>query len=43
LGTVVKNIRLDPNDTGYIEGRIEGQSIMIKTMYVRKQGAQIIT
>lgn len=43
LGTVVKNIRLDPNDTGYIEGRIEGQSIMIKTMYVRKQNAQIIT
>lgn len=43
LGTVVKNIRLDPNDTGYIEGKIEGQTIMIKTMYVRKQGAQIIT
>lgn len=43
LGTVVKNIRLDPNDTDYIEGRIEGQAIMIKTMYVRKQNAQIIT
>lgn len=43
LGTVVKNIRLDPNDTGYIEGKIEGQSIMIKTMFVKKQGAQIIT
>jgi len=43
LGTVVKNIKLDPNDTGYIEGKIEGQSIMIKTMYVRKQGATIIT
>lgn len=40
LGTVIKNIRLDPNDTAYIEGRIEGQSIMIKTMYVRKQGAE---
>lgn len=39
LGTVVRNIRLDPNDTGYIEGRIEGQSIMIKTIYVSKQGA----
>ncbi len=38
LGTVVRNIRLDANDTGYIEGKIEGQSIMIKTMYVRKQG-----
>lgn len=39
LGTVVRNIRLDPNDTAYVEGRIEGQAIMIKTMYVRKQGA----
>ncbi|GAA4452446.1 PhnA domain-containing protein [Rurimicrobium arvi] len=41
LGTVVRNIKLDPNDTGYIEGRIEGQSIMIKTIYVRKQGAGV--
>lgn len=39
LGTVVRNIRLDPNDTGYIEGKIEGQSIMIKTQFVSKQGA----
>lgn len=39
LGTVVRNIRLDPNDTGYIEGKIEGQSIMIKTIFVSKQGA----
>ncbi|PUZ23828.1 phosphonoacetate hydrolase [Chitinophaga costaii] len=38
LGTVVKNIRLDANDTNYVEGKIEGQSIMIKTIYVRKQG-----
>ncbi|HEY0298200.1 MAG TPA: PhnA domain-containing protein [Arachidicoccus sp.] len=38
LGTVVKNIRLDANDMNYIEGKIDGQSIMIKTMYVRKQG-----
>ncbi|RQO32047.1 PhnA protein [Taibaiella sp. KBW10] len=43
LGTVVKNIKLDPNDTAYVEGKIEGQSIMIKTIFVRKQGAQIIT
>lgn len=43
LGTVVKNIRLDPNDTNYVEGKIEGQSIMIKTLFVRKQNAQIIT
>lgn len=40
LGTVVKNIKPDPNDTGYIEGKIEGQSIMIKTIYVKKQGAE---
>ncbi len=40
LGTVVKNIKPDPNDTAYIEGRIEGQSIMIKTIYVKKQGAE---
>lgn len=39
LGTVIKNIRLDPNDTGYVEGKIEGQSIMVKTIFVRKQGA----
>ncbi len=40
LGTVVRNIKLDPNDTGYIEGKIDGQSIMIKTIYVKKQGAE---
>ncbi|MDE1192114.1 MAG: PhnA domain-containing protein [Arachidicoccus sp.] len=39
LGTVIKNIRVDANDFNYIEGKIDGQSIMIKTMYVRKQGA----
>lgn len=39
LGTVIKNIKPDPNDTAYIEGKIEGQSIMIKTLYVKKQGA----
>lgn len=38
LGTVVRNIRLDANDTNYIEGKIDGQAIMIKTMFVRKQG-----
>lgn len=40
LGTVVKSIKLDANDTGYIEGKIEGQSIVIKTIYVKKQGAE---
>jgi protein PhnA len=38
MGTVVKNIRLAPNDTGQIEGRVEGQLIVILTQYVRKQG-----
>lgn len=37
LGTVVKNIRLVENNTEQIEGRIEGQVIVILTKYVRKQ------
>ncbi|MCA5003537.1 PhnA domain-containing protein [Sphingobacterium bovistauri] len=36
LGTVVKNIRLDPNNTEYIEGKIDGQTIVILTKYLRK-------
>ncbi|MGN0002235.1 MAG: PhnA domain-containing protein [Sphingobacterium composti] len=36
LGTVVKNIRLDPNNTQYIEGKIDGQTIVILTKYLRK-------
>lgn len=39
LGTVVRNIRLVPDNTGQIEGRIEGQLIVILTKYVRKQNA----
>lgn len=39
MGTTVKNIRLVPNNTGQIEGRVEGQLIVILTQYVRKQGA----
>jgi protein PhnA len=39
MGTVVRNIRLVPDNTGQIEGRIEGQVIVILTRYVRKQGA----
>jgi protein PhnA len=39
MGTVVRNIRLVPDNTGQIEGRIEGQVIVILTKYVRKQGA----
>jgi protein PhnA len=37
LGTVVRNIRLVPDNTDQIEGRIEGQQIVILTKYVRKQ------
>lgn len=38
MGTVVKNIRLVDDDTTQIEGRIEGQVIVILTKFVRKQG-----
>lgn len=37
LGTVVKNIRLVVENTEQIEGKIEGQVIVILTKYVRKQ------
>lgn len=37
LGTVVKNIRLVQDNTDQIEGKIEGQTIVILTKYVRKQ------
>ncbi|MBK7434767.1 MAG: PhnA domain-containing protein [Chitinophagaceae bacterium] len=37
LGTVVKNIRIVEDNTEQIEGRIEGQVIVILTKYVRKQ------
>lgn len=39
MGTVVKNIRLVPNNTEQIEGRVEGQQIVILTKYLRKQQA----
>lgn len=39
LGTVVKNIRLVENNTEQIEGKIEGQVIVILTKYVRKQSS----
>jgi protein PhnA len=38
MGTIVKNIRLAEDNTGQIEGKIEGQVIVILTKYVRKQG-----
>ncbi len=37
LGTVVKNIRLVPGNHEQIEGRVEGQLIVILTKYLRKQ------
>jgi protein PhnA len=38
LGTVVRNIRLVPDNAEQIEGRVEGQQIVILTKYVRRQG-----
>lgn len=37
IGTVVKNIRLVPDNTEQIEGKIEGQTIVILTKYLKKQ------
>ena len=39
LGTVVKNIRVVENNIEQIEGKIEGQMIVILTKYVRKQNS----
>ena len=36
MGTVVKNIKLVADNTEQIEGKIEGQQIVILTKYVRK-------
>jgi protein PhnA len=38
VGTVVRNIRLVADNTAQIEGKIEGQTIVILTKYLRKQG-----
>lgn len=37
VGTVVKNIRLVQDNVEQIEGRVEGQQIVILTKYLRKQ------
>jgi protein PhnA len=37
VGTVVKNIHLVKDNTEQIEGRIEGQMIVILTKYIRRQ------
>jgi protein PhnA len=39
MGTVVKNIRIVEENTEQIEGKIEGQVIVILTKFVRKQNA----
>lgn len=38
MGTVVKNIRVVEDNTEQIEGKIDGQVIVILTKYLRKQG-----
>lgn len=35
-GTPVRNIRLDPENAEYIEGKVDGQQIVIITKYVKK-------
>ena len=35
-GTAVRNIRLDPENETYIEGKVDGQQIVILTQYVKK-------
>ncbi len=37
MGTVVKNIRIVEDNTDQVEGKIEGQQIVILTKFVRKQ------
>ncbi|MBP3942938.1 PhnA domain-containing protein [Sphingobacteriaceae bacterium WQ 2009] len=39
LGTVVKNIHLVHDNTEQIEGKVEGQTIVILTKYLRKNNA----
>lgn len=39
MGTVVKNIRIVADNTDQVEGKIEGQQIVILTKYLRKQKA----
>ncbi|TPV31811.1 PhnA protein [Paucihalobacter ruber] len=35
-GTAVRNIKLDPDNETYIEGKVDGQHIVIITQYVKK-------
>ena len=38
-GTVVRKITLDPENAQYIEGKVEGQQIVILTQYVKRVNA----
>ena len=35
-GTAVRRIRLDPDNAEYIEGKVDGQNIVIITKFVKK-------
>jgi protein PhnA len=35
-GTAVRRIALDPENATYIEGKVDGQQIVILTQYVKK-------
>ena len=35
-GAAVRNIRLDPDNAEYIEGKVDGQTVVIITKYVKK-------
>ena len=35
-GTVVRKITVDPENAEYIEGKVDGQQIVILTQYVKK-------
>ena len=35
-GTAVRGIRLDPDNAEYIEGKVDGQQIVILTQYTKK-------
>lgn len=37
-GTAVRRIALDPDNANHIEGKVNGQHIVILTQYVKKQG-----
>lgn len=40
-GTAVHRISLDPNNAEYIEGKVDGQHIVILTKYVKKSNKSL--